>query len=266
MLVCNYQSFGAVPVTWIPNPKEQYRPDTSCTHVIQMAFKDGTSKEQIQELQQGCIKMSMAVKEIASLTMFYDLKLESGQKHPAGKNRECCIIATFESADDYEAYAVHPEQVKMLDEVLKPMAEPGSRAALQFLGKCPKEALLQYVGCEVKHIVMLQCREGTTAKQMQAVKDGAKKMKEQIPQLTFIDVFRDAGGEKYPPPSPKKGREPPAGNNRDLCIMAAFKSAEDYDIYAAHEMHKQMIADTIAPILEPGTRSAIQFERGEKII
>merc|ERR1719235_911265 len=50
----------------------------------------------------------MAVKEVASFTIFYDLELESGQKHPAGKNRQCCVIATFDCVADYDTYASHP--------------------------------------------------------------------------------------------------------------------------------------------------------------
>lgn len=60
-----------------------------------------------------------------------DLKLPSGQSHPAGKNRSCTWWADFPSVEAYEAYAAHPEHVKVINELIKPIMEPGSRSAIQ---------------------------------------------------------------------------------------------------------------------------------------
>ena len=56
--------------------------------------------------------------------------------------------------------------------------------------------------------------------------------------------------------------------NHDLAAVALFDSAEDYEVYATHPAHLEVIKLAIVPILAPGGRSAVQIpfnpDRAEK--
>ena len=60
-----------------------------------------------------------------------DLQLPSGQNHPLGPNRHIVWSLTLASIDDYNTYNTSDAHVAFLA-LLKPLLEPGSRAAIQY--------------------------------------------------------------------------------------------------------------------------------------
>jgi len=58
--------------------------------------------------------------------------LPSGQNNPSGKNRTMCWTACFGVIEDYEAYQNHPAHNAFVQDVLSPVIEKGSRAAIQY--------------------------------------------------------------------------------------------------------------------------------------
>jgi len=61
----------------------------------------------------------------------YDLKLDGGQNHPAGKNRSVVWSCTFGCVQDYEKYDTSDEHVDVVTNLIKPIIVPGSRSAIQ---------------------------------------------------------------------------------------------------------------------------------------
>jgi hypothetical protein len=61
-----------------------------------------------------------------------DLKLPGGQNHPAGKNRSIAWCVSFASSSDYERYNDSEEHVDVVNNLIKPIIVPGSRAAIQY--------------------------------------------------------------------------------------------------------------------------------------
>ena len=49
----------------------------------------------------------------------------------------------------------------------------------------------------------------------------------------------------------------PAGH-----IQVDFATVEDYNVYATHPAHVEVITKLIKPILRPGSRTAVQFWMG----
>eukprot|EP00931_Biecheleriopsis_adriatica_P107240 TRINITY_DN81591_c0_g1_i1.p1 TRINITY_DN81591_c0_g1~~TRINITY_DN81591_c0_g1_i1.p1 ORF type:complete len:263 (+),score=48.32 TRINITY_DN81591_c0_g1_i1:26-790(+) len=225
-----------------------------CTEIVMLDFRSTVLPSQIAELEARAVAMCLKIREVASMTMFKDLKLKSGQKHPAGRNRDFCIISTFDCAADYDAYLSHPAYHKLLTEVLAPLTEPGSRAALQYGGR---DALYKKHYGNVTHVEMISSHESLTQDQMQALRDRGEKMKQSIPQIREVGIYKDL--------KLTTGAKLADDKKPDLCFILTFGSAEDYDIYAAHEERREMFADN-APIMEKGSRLAIQFAKGEKII
>eukprot|EP00746_Dinoflagellata_sp_MGD_P088927 gnl/MRDRNA2_/MRDRNA2_35137_c0_seq1.p1 gnl/MRDRNA2_/MRDRNA2_35137_c0~~gnl/MRDRNA2_/MRDRNA2_35137_c0_seq1.p1 ORF type:complete len:229 (+),score=57.02 gnl/MRDRNA2_/MRDRNA2_35137_c0_seq1:101-787(+) len=107
-------------------------PTQAVRHVVMFGFKDDGSAEQIEAAKKALQGMPGKISSIKRLEVGEDLKLPSGQKHPAGKNRSLAVIVDFESKEDYEAYATHTEHQKVIQEFLKPIMADGSRAAVQF--------------------------------------------------------------------------------------------------------------------------------------
>ena len=62
----------------------------------------------------------------------FDLKLEGGQNHPAGKNRSVIWSAIFDNVNDYEAYDTSDEHISVVQNFIKPIIVPGSRSAIQY--------------------------------------------------------------------------------------------------------------------------------------
>lgn len=101
-------------------------------HIVMFNFKEETSADTIQMIQDGLLNLPKEISTIQDYELGIDMLLESGQKHPAGKNRLLCWSCTFETVDDYENYSIHPVHVELLDNYIKPNLLPGSRAAIQY--------------------------------------------------------------------------------------------------------------------------------------
>jgi hypothetical protein len=95
-------------------------------------IQEGATVEQLEALKQALLELPNFIHLITSHELGVDLKLAGGQAHPAGKNRTIAWTATFASVADYEVYETHPTHLALINEVIKPIILPGSRAAIQY--------------------------------------------------------------------------------------------------------------------------------------
>ena len=102
-------------------------------HIVMFEVKADASVDDVNILKQRMLELP---KEMPELFITYelgvDLKLAGGQSHPAGKNRSICWTACFTSVADYETYEKHPAHIKAINDIIKPMTIPGTRAAIQY--------------------------------------------------------------------------------------------------------------------------------------
>lgn len=124
--------------TLFDNPKTMHFPllalfsaAAMLKHIVMFDFKRNVSEVDVDRIKLGLLDLPKAISSIQSYEIGYDLLLESGQKHPLGKNRRLSWTATFRSAAAYEAYARHPDHVAFLQQ-LKPLLLRRSRAAIQY--------------------------------------------------------------------------------------------------------------------------------------
>jgi len=96
----------------------------------------------------------------------------------------------------------------------------------------------------IRHCVMLTWTEEANEETIKAVLAGLTELRPKI------DVIRSYSF------GPDLELDP--GRNHDLMIVAEFDSVEDYQIYASHPDHIELIVQTIKPIL--ATRAAVQYE------
>jgi hypothetical protein len=83
-------------------------------------------------LKQGLLSLPTKVDGFIGHELGQDLKLEGGQTHPAGKNRSIVWTACFANVEDYEKYNDSEEHVEVVNNLIKPIIVPGSRAAIQY--------------------------------------------------------------------------------------------------------------------------------------
>mmetsp|Transcript_74273 Transcript_74273/g.206348 ORF Transcript_74273/g.206348 Transcript_74273/m.206348 type:complete len:108 (-) Transcript_74273:99-422(-) len=101
-------------------------------HIVMFGVKEDTTEEQFQSLKDGLLELPKQISSIKEYELGIDLKLESGQTHPAGKNRSVVWSATFDSVEAYEAYAVDAAHKDCIANFIAPVIEPGTRSAIQY--------------------------------------------------------------------------------------------------------------------------------------
>lgn len=101
-------------------------------HIVMVSLKEDASDEDLRRVKDGFLQLPNDIDVIKTFELGQDIVLESGQTHPAGKNRMLSWMLTFDSAEDYETYNTHPKHQAFLKDILKPVLLPGSRAAIQY--------------------------------------------------------------------------------------------------------------------------------------
>ena len=107
----------------------------------------------------------------------------------------------------------------------------------------------------VKHVVMFSLRQEASRAQHKQIQTELLELPKKIPEIQDFELGVDL--------KLKGGQNHPAGKNRVICWSASFQSTKDYETYDACEAHKEFLA-LLKPLVEPGSRSAIQYEIPEK--
>jgi Stress responsive A/B Barrel Domain len=95
----------------------------------------------------------------------------------------------------------------------------------------------------LRHVVCFRWRDGTTARQKEAVRAGLAALPDQISEINAYYVGHDAGIRE---------------TSWDFAVVAEFASRDDFLAYAAHPAHRDVIDDLITPIA--AERVSVQFE------
>ena len=91
-------------------------------HVVLLAWKDGTTPDQISAIQTALAQMPEVMPFIRRYEMGPDLAISS--------SHDFAIVADFDDEADYRAYAEHPEHHSVLTTLLGPVVE--SKARVQY--------------------------------------------------------------------------------------------------------------------------------------
>ena len=96
----------------------------------------------------------------------------------------------------------------------------------------------------VRHCVMGRFKTGTSDEQKRALVESVLGMPKDIAEICGIEAGLDLCL---------------ADGNHGFAATVDFRTADDYQVYAKHPAHVAVITNYIKPILEPGTRTAVQF-------
>lgn len=92
-------------------------------HVVLLSLAADTSADQRQAVLDGLAALPALVPQITGYSFGRDLALGAG-------NFDLAVVADFDDADDYRLYAAHPEHMRFVTDVLRPILQ--SRVAVQF--------------------------------------------------------------------------------------------------------------------------------------
>ncbi|KAG7371104.1 stress responsive A/B barrel domain containing protein [Nitzschia inconspicua] len=101
-------------------------------HIVMFTIQDDAPEEKVEAMKQGLLSLPKLVDGFIGFELGVDLKLAPGQNHPAGKNRSIVWTAWFASVPDYERYNESKEHIAVVNDLIKPIIVPGSRAAIQY--------------------------------------------------------------------------------------------------------------------------------------
>ena len=93
-----------------------------------------------------------------------------------------------------------------------------------------------------RHCVMLRFKSGITEDQKNRAYEGIRSLPDHIDEVVSYSVGFNAGSRS---------------DNYDLVVVGDFVSEADYETYAGHAKHQEVIADLIAPIID--SRTAVQY-------
>ena len=101
-------------------------------HIVMFRLKAEATPADHQAIQDALL----ALPNICGVKVLHyecgsDLRLPAGQSHPLGPNRHIVWSVTTATVDDYNTYNTSEAHTAFLAK-LKPLLEPGSRAAIQY--------------------------------------------------------------------------------------------------------------------------------------
>lgn len=92
-------------------------------HCVMMKFADEATAEQRQAMRDTVASLPSHIPEILNYSVGFDAGLRDDNYH-------LVVVGDFADKDAYEVYATHPEHVRVVKEVIGPIAV--ARAAVQY--------------------------------------------------------------------------------------------------------------------------------------
>mmetsp|Transcript_79347 Transcript_79347/g.157192 ORF Transcript_79347/g.157192 Transcript_79347/m.157192 type:complete len:108 (+) Transcript_79347:50-373(+) len=102
------------------------------THTVMFGWSEAATAEKVDACKEALLALPEKISSIKAIRCCNDLLISSGQNHPAGKNRSMAVIVDFDDVAGYEDYAAHPAHQEVIATHIKPIMEPGTRAAIQY--------------------------------------------------------------------------------------------------------------------------------------
>ena len=188
-------------------------------HVVLFKFKDTAPAADVKAIEKAICEFPPTMPMITELEWGKDVsveKLADGFTH--------CFLVTFKDADGLKAYLPHPTHQAAVKK-LKPAME--KLMVFDYVAGDPVQAMkpIETAG-KLRHVVMFQFKEGTTAKQVKAIEDKFRSLPARIPEIKAFEWGTVVGGR---------------GANAGLthCFLVTFDDAAGRTVYLPHPAHKE---------------------------
>lgn len=190
-------------------------------HVVLFKWKDEASAADVKAIEDAIADFPPTMPMITGLEWGKDVSVEEladGFTH--------CYLISFEDADGLKAYLPHPTHQAGVKK-LKPAME--KLLVFDYIAgdAVPPMAPIVTAG-KLRHVVMFQFKEGTTAEQVKAIEDKFRSLPARIPEIKAFEWGTVVGG-----------RGANAGFTH--CFLVTFDDAAGRKIYLPHPAHKEFV-------------------------
>ena len=198
-------------------------------HVVLFKFKDDAPAADVKAIEDAIVAFPPSMPMITALEWGKDCSVENlqdGFTH--------CFLVTFRDADGLKAYLPHPTHQAAVAK-LKPAME--KLLVFDYVAgqAVPPTAPIATAG-KLRHVVMFQFKEGTTAQQVKAIEDKFRSLPARIPEIKAFEWGTVVGDR---------------GKNAGLthCFFVTFDDAAGRKVYLPHPAHKEFVT-LVGPSVE----------------
>jgi len=190
-------------------------------HVVLFKFKDTAPPADVKAIEDAIAAFPRTMPMIEALEWGKDCSVENlqdGFTH--------CFLVTFENADGLKAYGPHPTHQALVAKL-----KPAMEKLLVFdyvAGQGVRPMAPIATAGKLRHVVMFQFKEGTTAKQVEAIEDKFRSLPARIPEIKAFEWGAIVGDR---------------GANAGLthCFLVTFDDAAGRTVYLPHPAHKEFV-------------------------
>ena len=93
-------------------------------HVALFTFTDEVTDEDVRAIDAGLAALPGLIDEIGNYSFGSDLKLGAG-------TYDYVVVGEFASVENYDTYSAHPEHVRVLTSIIKPVLKDVARAQME---------------------------------------------------------------------------------------------------------------------------------------
>ena len=190
-------------------------------HVVLFKFKDTAPPADVKAIEDAIVAFPPTMPMITGLEWGKDVsveKLADGFTH--------CFLVTFKDADGLKAYLPHPTHQAAVAK-LKPAMEKLLVFDYVAGDAVPPTAPIETAG-KLRHVVLFQFKEGTTAKQIMAIEAKFRSLPARIPEIKAFEWGTVVGDR---------------GKNAGFthCFLVTFDDAAGRTVYLPHPAHKEFV-------------------------
>ena len=201
-------------------------------HVVLFKFKDDASPAQVTAIEEAFRALPSQIPEIVDFEWGTDVSNE-------GKHQDFthCFLVSFADDAGREVYLPHPAHKAFVD-LLLPSLDKGT--VVDFYGRDIQGA--KDVTGQMRHVVLFQFKEGTTAESLKAIETKFASLPGDIPEITAFEWGTNNSPEGL-------------ANGLTHCFLVTFKDADGRAVYAPHPSHKEF-----GSIVRPNVEQVLVFD------
>lgn len=185
-------------------------------HVVLFKFKDSASPMQVKAIEEAFRQLPKQIPEVVDFEWGTDVSIE-GKSHDFTH----CFLVSFADDAGRAAYIPHPAH-KAFVELLMPSLDKVT--VVDFYGHDIQGA--KEVGGQLRHVVMFQFKDGTSAGDLKAIETKFASLPGDIPTVTAFEWGTNNSPEGL-------------ADGYSHCFLVTFKNESGREVYAPHPSHKE---------------------------
>lgn len=209
-------TFGCSPSSDTESSAAASATDPLLRHVVLFKFKDDATEAQVKAIEEAFRQLPGQIPEIVDFEWGTDVSVE-GKSHGFTH----CFLVSFADDAGREVYLPHPAHQAFVDLLLPSLDKV---TVVDFYGHDIQGA--KDVDGQLRHVVMFQFKEGTSAEDLKAIENKFASLPGDIPEITAFEWGTNNSPEGL-------------DDGYTHCFLVTFKDESGREVYAPHPSHKE---------------------------